>query len=334
MKLIAPITAALIAAASAGQVFTGHSSEHYAQSAEQYQSGLEHQQLGLYSEAPAPQSYSGHEASYSSRPAGEKVAKILSYNAENNGHQYQYNYETDNGIKAEEAGQTSEHGTVSHGAYSYKGDDGQTYTVTYTADEHGFHPQGAHLPTPPPIPEEIQKSLEQNAKDEAAGVFDDGKYKEQSGHKSAEGYQQYDASYQSIGYQAPSSHSSGAELSYQIPSGHASGADLAYHAQLSQALSGHSGAQLSYQAPSSHASNAQLYQVQSAHSSNAQLAYHAPSGLGSSAQLSSHAPQGFSLGGFVPSGHSSNAQLSYNPHSGHAYSGQALGAELAYRGHH
>lgn len=80
------------------------------------------------------------------------------------------------GIKAEEAGQTSEHGgSVAHGAYSYKGDDGQTYTVTYTADEHGFHPQGAHLPTPPPMPEAIAKSLEQNAKDEAAGIFDDGK---------------------------------------------------------------------------------------------------------------------------------------------------------------
>jgi hypothetical protein len=35
-------------------------------------------------------------------------------------------------------------------------------------------PQGDHLPTPPPIPEEILKALEQNARDEAAGIFDDG----------------------------------------------------------------------------------------------------------------------------------------------------------------
>jgi hypothetical protein len=49
---------------------------------------------------------------------------------------------------------------VQHGSYSYTAPDGSTITVTYTADEQGFRAEGAHLPTPPPIPAEIQKSLD------------------------------------------------------------------------------------------------------------------------------------------------------------------------------
>lgn len=78
------------------------------------------------------------------------------------------------GIKAQEVGTFGKSRQV-QGGYSYKGDNGQTYTVQYIADEQGFRAQGAHLPTPPPIPEAIAKSLEQNAKDEAAGIFDNGK---------------------------------------------------------------------------------------------------------------------------------------------------------------
>ncbi|XP_047516992.1 formin-J-like isoform X1 [Pieris napi] len=88
---------------------------------------------------------------------------------------YNYLYQTDNGISAAEKAVVVD-GVRAEGGYSYTGDDGQVYTVTYTADEDGFQPKGAHLPTPPPIPPEIMKSLEKNAKDEAAGLFDDGSY--------------------------------------------------------------------------------------------------------------------------------------------------------------
>lgn len=71
-----------------------------------------------------------------------------------------HRYETGNGIQAQESGQNAN----AHGSYSYTAPDGQHITVSYTADENGFHPQGDHLPTPPPIPEAILRSIEYNAR--------------------------------------------------------------------------------------------------------------------------------------------------------------------------
>ncbi|KAF4520084.1 hypothetical protein B566_EDAN014189 [Ephemera danica] len=82
---------------------------------------------------------------------------------------YKFSYETANNIRAEESGfvkqlggKTEEDAEANQvqGSYSYVGQDGQTYTITYVADENGFRAEGAHLPTPPPIPEAIARSLE------------------------------------------------------------------------------------------------------------------------------------------------------------------------------
>lgn len=80
--------------------------------------------------------------------------------------------------------------SVVSGSFSYTAPDGQQIEVRYTAGQEGFVPQGAHLPTPPPIPAEIQKAIEQNLADEARGIVDDGQYRpgpEEGGYKG--GYQ-------------------------------------------------------------------------------------------------------------------------------------------------
>ncbi|XP_075161034.1 larval cuticle protein 65Ag1-like [Haematobia irritans] len=64
---------------------------------------------------------------------------------------FQYSWETSDGAKAEAQGVLNNPGSDAEaisvkGSYEFVGDDGQTYTVTYVADENGFQPQGAHLP--------------------------------------------------------------------------------------------------------------------------------------------------------------------------------------------
>ncbi|CAH2107359.1 unnamed protein product [Euphydryas editha] len=79
---------------------------------------------------------------------------------------YKWNYETGNGISAEEAGFVKNLGIPeqevqsAQGQYKYTAPDGQVIQLQYVADENGFQPQGSHLPTPPPIPVEIQKALD------------------------------------------------------------------------------------------------------------------------------------------------------------------------------
>lgn len=91
---------------------------------------------------------------------------------------FQYAYETGNGIQAQEQGyQKGADLQAAQGSFAFSAPDGAQYSITYTADENGFQPQGAHLPTPPPIPQEILKALEQNAADEARGIVDDGQYR-------------------------------------------------------------------------------------------------------------------------------------------------------------
>ncbi|XP_026750976.1 uncharacterized protein LOC113511548 [Galleria mellonella] len=77
---------------------------------------------------------------------------------------FHYSYEGGDGTKAFENGELKTYddektGEAVVGGFSYTGKDGQDYSLTYTADENGYRPVGAHLPTPPPIPPAIERAL-------------------------------------------------------------------------------------------------------------------------------------------------------------------------------
>ncbi|XP_023944522.2 cuticle protein 3-like [Bicyclus anynana] len=119
--------------------------------------------------APYPEQSNRPQASF------ERTARILALDSDVKEDSYRFNFETENGIKQEEQGREVD-GIENSGGYQYTGDDGQLYAVSYSGGQGGFQPVGAHLPTPPPTPEAILKALEQNARDEAAGIIDDGSY--------------------------------------------------------------------------------------------------------------------------------------------------------------
>lgn len=119
-------------------------------------------------------------SNYNGNSNGPQIP-ILRLENENNGDgSYKFAYETGNSIQAQEQGYIKgvgqEGAQQTQGSFSFTALDGGQYSVSYIADENGFQPQGAHLPTPPPIPEEILKSLEQNAADEARGIHNQGEY--------------------------------------------------------------------------------------------------------------------------------------------------------------
>ncbi|XP_031355782.1 pupal cuticle protein 20-like [Photinus pyralis] len=126
---------------------------------------------------------------------------ILRYDNRNEGDgQYAFNYETANGIAAQEQGRLKGPDSLeAHGSFAYTSPEGQHISLTYVADENGFQPSGAHLPTPPPIPEAILRSIEQNLAEEARGHVDDGQYRGDHHHHQYNA-QHYDAHHQGYRY--------------------------------------------------------------------------------------------------------------------------------------
>uniref|UniRef100_A0A336LXK4 CSON006897 protein n=1 Tax=Culicoides sonorensis TaxID=179676 RepID=A0A336LXK4_CULSO len=68
--------------------------------------------------------------------------------------QYEYAYETSNGIKEEAQG---EGGKFAKGFFEYTSPEGTPVRVEYFADDNGFQPEGDVLPTPHPA---VAKAIE------------------------------------------------------------------------------------------------------------------------------------------------------------------------------
>ncbi|XP_075978163.1 larval cuticle protein LCP-14-like [Anticarsia gemmatalis] len=81
---------------------------------------------------------------------------------------YQFSYETENGIYGRAEGKVVNYGKDEValeviGSNQYKSPEGQLIELTYVAGPNGYEAQGAHLPTTPaplPIPDYILRSLE------------------------------------------------------------------------------------------------------------------------------------------------------------------------------
>ncbi|EFA03209.1 endocuticle structural glycoprotein ABD-4 [Tribolium castaneum] len=99
-----------------------------------------------------------------SSPQGDynRHAPIVRQDAEvNPDGTHSYLYETGNGIYEDQQGfPKGPDNQAVQGQFQYQSPEGQIIRLVYTADENGFRPQGDHLPTPPPIPPEIQKALD------------------------------------------------------------------------------------------------------------------------------------------------------------------------------
>ncbi|CAB3379170.1 Hypothetical predicted protein [Cloeon dipterum] len=95
--------------------------------------------------------------------------------------QYKYGFDTSNNIKVSETVSYRTNPQRSNdedalikdvgGRYSYTDPkSGQTFTVTYTANENGYQAVGDHLPTSPPVPAIILRALEFTRSQQAKNV--------------------------------------------------------------------------------------------------------------------------------------------------------------------
>ncbi|KAJ8932921.1 hypothetical protein NQ314_014346 [Rhamnusium bicolor] len=178
---------------------------------------------GQYSGSATGRSqYSGSAGQYSAPSVNQVPILRLDNNPNAGDGSYNYAYETADGIAAQEEGSLRNDAQLAQGSFTYTSPEGEQISVQYTADENGFQPQGAHLPTPPPIPEAILKSIELNRAALARGDYQEGQYNEQPQQSYGAPQQQYGAPaapQQQYGAPSASQFRASAASQYRAPTG-------------------------------------------------------------------------------------------------------------------
>ncbi|KAH8316166.1 hypothetical protein KR067_001199, partial [Drosophila pandora] len=89
-------------------------------------------------------------------------AGVLRNDAEVNVDSFKYALELDNSVKVAQAGNLKGDEWVVNGDQAWTSPEGEPVSIQYVADANGYQVLAANppLPTPPPIPEAIQRALE------------------------------------------------------------------------------------------------------------------------------------------------------------------------------
>ncbi|ALC40920.1 Lcp1 [Drosophila busckii] len=96
---------------------------------------------------------------------GDVHAEVLGRSDDVRADGFDASLETSNSISQSASGDV--HGNI-HGQFSWVSPEGVHVALSYVANENGYQPSSDLLPTPPPIPVEIQRSLEYLAAHPAA----------------------------------------------------------------------------------------------------------------------------------------------------------------------
>lgn len=84
-------------------------------------------------------------------PVDDSKTIVLSQTSDVRPDGFEFEYSQSDGVTRQERGQIKNNGNQNpalnvEGSVTWTGADGFQYTLTYTADENGFHPEGKHLP--------------------------------------------------------------------------------------------------------------------------------------------------------------------------------------------